>query len=62
MGSHGVVRESPQTCRIVRVRSFPELVEGDAMNVLGGILARFFAVGIVAAGAFVIATYALDWL
>ena len=44
------------------MRSFPELVEGDAMNVLGGILARFFAVGIVAAGAFVIATYALDWL
>jgi hypothetical protein len=34
------------------------------MNVLGGILARFFAVGIAAAGAFVIANYALNnnWL
>jgi hypothetical protein len=38
------------------------MVEGGAMSVLGGMLARFFAVGIVAAGAFVIANYALDWL
>jgi hypothetical protein len=29
------------------------------MNVIGGILTRFFAIGIVAAGAFVVASYAL---
>jgi hypothetical protein len=61
-GRHGVVRERSKLCRIVRARSFLEMVEGGAMSVFGGMLARFFAVGIAAAGAFVIANYALDWL
>jgi hypothetical protein len=34
------------------------------MSIIGEILAKFFAIGVVGAGAFVIATYALNnsWL
>jgi hypothetical protein len=54
--------KSPETCRIGSVK-FPAMCRWGRtrMDIIGEILAKYIAIGIAAAAAFVIANYALNY-